>query len=132
MKPTINRITLAVDELRRSIKFYQFGLGLPTRDGVDHAIIDLNGNLALMLIRRAEFTELAWMAKQTHAPRGTTECILSYFASSQEEVDTLLRRAVDAGGVLSEAPNQKPWGYAGYIKDPDGHIWEIMWNPRLP
>jgi uncharacterized glyoxalase superfamily protein PhnB len=46
-------------------------------------------------------------------------------------VDEVLARAEAAGATLTDAPHERPWGiYSGYFRDPDGHLWEIIWNPR--
>ena len=59
------------------------------------------------------------------------EFSLGYFAGSREAVDDLLKEAQGAGATLTEAPRDRPWGiYSGYFKDPDGHLWEVIWNPQ--
>lgn len=134
MKPSINCITLAVNDLKRSLTFYRDGLGLPTPDIAevdDHAALELEGGLYLVLILRAEFAEFARLANQADAAQGSSECILSYFTASREEVDAILKRVEAAGGTIAGQAKDKPWGYAGYFTDPDGHLWEIMWNPKL-
>ena len=134
MKATINCITLPVDDIQQSFKFYQDGLGLtaekPTEDA-DHVAFTLEGKLYLVIILREEFRKFATKAKQTYAPKGSSECILSCFTGSKEEVDIIISRAAAAGAVTTGEPKQEPWGYAGYFNDPDGHVWEIMWNSNL-
>jgi predicted lactoylglutathione lyase len=71
------------------------------------------------------------MAGQSNAPKGSSECILSYFTESKGEVDTILQRIASAGGLSAGDPMEQPWGYAGYFRDPDGHLWEVMYNPDL-
>jgi len=47
-------------------------------------------------------------------------------------VDALLGQAETAGAALTGQPHDRPWGiYSGYFRDPDGHLWEVMWNPQL-
>jgi catechol 2,3-dioxygenase-like lactoylglutathione lyase family enzyme len=37
-----------------------------------------------------------------------------------------------AGAAVTEPPHDRPWGiYSGYFHDPDGHLWEVIWNPAL-
>ncbi|TML02790.1 MAG: hypothetical protein E6G36_11055 [Actinobacteria bacterium] len=51
--------------------------------------------------------------------------------ASRAEVDALLAQAKAAGATLTDEPHERPWGiYSGYFRDPDGHLWEIIWNPR--
>lgn len=133
MEPRIICITLAVDSIERSNLFYRDGLGLPIPDiteGADHIPIELQGNLYLVLTLRPEFAQFTALANQADAVRGSSECILSYFASSKEEVDTILKRVEAAGGTIPGQPKDQPWGYAGFFVDPDGHMWEIVWNPQ--
>ena len=53
-------------------------------------------------------------------------------AKSEKEVDTVLKEARAAGAALVKAPQKVSWGvYSGYFADPDGHLWEVAWNPDL-
>jgi uncharacterized protein len=64
---------------------------------------------------------------------GSGEVGLGRFADSRDAVDQLLRRAEAAGARLKEAPRDRPWGiYSGSFEDPDGHLWEVIWNPKVP
>ncbi len=135
MKPAINCITLPVDDLKKSLAFYRDGLGLPAqfsaelKDGADRTAFELAVDLWLVLMPRAEFAKCTKIAHQPDAPRGSSECILSYFAASKEDVDAILKRANAAGGAVPGEAEER--GYSGYFTDPDGHLWEIMWKPAL-
>lgn len=139
MKPTINCITLPVDDLQRSLVFYRDGLRLPTDGSTgfsleeDHIAIELQGGLYLVLIQRARFSQFTRLSRQSasEAAGAAPGCMLSYFAGSHDEVDALVASAVAAGGQAGERPSQQEWGYAGYVKDPDGHLWEISWNLEI-
>ena len=80
---------------------------------------------------RAEFAKCTKIAHQPDAPRDSSECILSYFAASKEDVDAILKRANAASGAVSGEAEDQPWGFSEYFTDPDGHLWEIMWKPTL-
>lgn len=140
VKPQINVITLAVDDLEKSIAFYRDGLGLPTK-GIMGAefqgsateaagavcFFHMSGDLIFALYPRSE---LAKDANLPRTPASSLEFSIGYLADSKDEVDRLLERARAAGGTLPDAPRDRPWGiYSGYFKDPDGHLWEIIWNP---
>lgn len=129
----IHCITFAVDDLERARTFYRDGIGLPVDDKPteDHLAIKLPDGLYLVLILREGFSEFTKLTNQMEAARGVSECILSYFGESEEEVDAIMERAEKAGGMVACPPTIQQWGYAGYIKDPDGHIWEIMFNPEM-
>jgi predicted lactoylglutathione lyase len=135
MSTRIHCITLAVDDLKKAHAFYRDGAGLPMpdiNDETDHIPIELPGNLYLVLVRRADFTQYTKLTNQTDTARGSSECILSYFAASKEAVDALLKRVEAAGGTVPSQATDQPWGYAGFFTDPDGHMWEIVWNPNFP
>ncbi len=142
MKAQVNVITLAVDDLARSIAFYRDGLGLPTKGifGTEFAgsvtepagavcFFELSGGLILALYPRSE---LAKDAKLPNAPASSLEFSLGYLAESKEAVDRVVEQAQVAGATVTDAPHQRPWGiYSGYFKDLDGHLWEIIWNPKM-
>lgn len=134
MKPRITVITLGVDDLERSVHFYRDGLGLPTKGivGVEYphgavAFFMLHGGLRLALYPRAD---LAWDAGIAATPPSTTEFSIAHNVGSREDVDVVLSQAEAAGGVVVKAGHETFWGgYGGYFKDPDGHLWEVAWNP---
>jgi catechol 2,3-dioxygenase-like lactoylglutathione lyase family enzyme len=132
-------ITLAVDDLDRSVAFYRDGLGWPTEGivgqefhdevtGADGTIafFNLDGGLLLGLYERAN---LAKDASLPPGPPSSTEFSLGVPGESQAEVDKLLRQVEAAGGTLTAPAHMRPFGvYSGYFTDPDGHLFEIAWN----
>jgi catechol 2,3-dioxygenase-like lactoylglutathione lyase family enzyme len=140
MDPKIFFITLAVDDLDRSLAFYRDGLGWPTEGivgqefhdeltGADGtiAMFTLDGGLLLALYERAN---LAKDASLPAAPPSSTEFSLGIPAGSRDEVNRLLSQAEAAGGTLTAPAHMRPFGvYSGYFTDPDGHLFEIAWNP---
>lgn len=142
MKPRINVITLAVDDLERALKFYRDGLGLPSEGiiGTEFegdatnpsgaiALFELHGDLIFALYPR---TELAKDAKRQQGTPNSTEFSLGYAVSSKEEVDIVLQKAEATGATITDYPHDRPWGiYSGYFEDLDGHLWEVLWNPGL-
>ena len=140
MDPHIDVITLAVDDLDRSLAFYRDGLGLATSgvtgtrfagDEVNAAgavvMFDLRGGLVLALYPRSE---LAKDAGIPFGPPKTGELSIGHLVESRAGVDALLARAERAGAIRTGQPHDRPWGiYSGYFRDPDGHLWEIIWNP---
>lgn len=129
MKPRINIITVAVDNLERSLAFYRDGLGWPTEgivDDADHVAFELKNGLFFVLYPR---TTLAADAGQPNAAPSSVEFVLSHFVPNREDVDALLKHVESIGGTPLESMVDQPWGYSRQFKDPDGHIWEIMWHP---
>ncbi len=136
MKPRITVLTLGVDDLERSLAFYRDGLGLPT-EGIagtefEHgavAFFGLHGGLTLALWERAN---IAWDAGLTQTAPSPTEFTIGHNVNSREEVDAVMEQARAAGAAITKPPGETFWGgYAGYFQDPDGHLWEIAWNPQL-
>ncbi len=142
MDPRIDVITLAVADLDRALVFYRDGLGLESEGVIGTefvgdevtpagavALFKLQGGLLLSLYPRTE------LAKDADVPLGAPksgEFSIGQLVSSRAEVDALLDRAQAAGASVSTPPHDRPWGiYSGYFRDPDGHLWEIIWNPRM-
>jgi catechol 2,3-dioxygenase-like lactoylglutathione lyase family enzyme len=92
-------------------------------------MFQLQGGLILALWPR---TELAKDANVPFGPPKTGEFSIGHAVASQAAVDALLAQAEAAGATLTDQPHDRAWGiYSGYFRDPDGHLWEIMWNPQL-
>ncbi len=135
MKPRITLITLGVDDLARAVRFYRDGLGLRT-DGIvgtefEHgavAFFELQAGLRLALWPR---TSIAHDAGIAPSGRGATEFTIGHNVSSKGEVDAVMAQAKVAGAVIVKPAHDTFWGgYAGYFQDPDGHLWEVAWNPQ--
>jgi catechol 2,3-dioxygenase-like lactoylglutathione lyase family enzyme len=134
MQPRITLITLGVDDLERAVAFYRDGLGWRT-DGIvgrefEHgavAFFELDGGLKLALWPRAS------IAHDTGLPlaaRSATELTLAHNVASRAEVDGVMAEAARAGATIVKVPADTFYGgYAGYFQDPDGHVWEVAWNP---
>lgn len=134
VKPTLNCVTLPVNNLQQSFRFYRETLGLSAdepEDKSDHVAFTLADRLYLVIILRSEFVKFTAFVDQADAPQGVSECVLSYFAGSSAEVDATLEKARRANALAVSDAKEQDWGYAGYFKDPDGHLWEIMWNKGL-
>jgi uncharacterized glyoxalase superfamily protein PhnB len=136
MKPRITVITLGVNDLEAALKFYRDGLGLPTQGIVgqefEHgavAFFELQSGVQLALWKRAD---LAHDAQIAQSPASTTEFSLGHNVGSKAEVDAVMEQARRAGAAIIKPAQDTFWGgYAGYFTDPDGHLWEVVWNPNL-
>jgi catechol 2,3-dioxygenase-like lactoylglutathione lyase family enzyme len=136
MKPRITVITLGVDDLEKSLRFYRDGLGLPTAGIVgtefEHgavAFFDLQAGLKLALWPRASIAHDAGIAA---GPPTATEFTIGHNVASKAEVDAVMQQAAGAGAVIKKTAHDTFWGgYAGYFTDPDRHLWEVVWNPAL-
>ncbi|HSF05045.1 MAG TPA: VOC family protein [Methylomirabilota bacterium] len=136
MRPRITVITLGVDDLERSLRFYRDGLGLSTEGIIgqefEHgavAFFDLQAGLRLALWPRKSISHDSGLALGGPSP---TELTLGHNASSKAEVDAVMEQAKKAGAVIVKPAQETFWGgYAGYFQDPDRHLWEVAWNPQL-
>jgi catechol 2,3-dioxygenase-like lactoylglutathione lyase family enzyme len=136
MQPYVTLITLGVDDLERAVRFYRDGLGWPTKGIVgrefEHgavAFFDLRQGLKLALWPR---DSLAHDSGVPRAPASGTELSLGHNVRSREEVDAVMDQAARAGAAIVKPAGPAFWGgYSGYFQDPDGHLWEIAWNPKL-
>jgi len=129
MKPRISMITLGVRHLAASVRFYEAGLGFPRMESPPEvAFFTLNGSW-LALYDRHALAEDAAVSPEGTGFEGFT---LSHNVASEAEVETIMRQALGAGATLAKAAQKTDWGgYAGYFKDPDGHLWEIAHNPHF-
>ena len=135
MKPQISILTLAADNLEKSVRFYRDGLGWKTRGivGADYdygaaAFFDLQQGLALALWPRESLAHEVGVELQAPA---MTEFMLSQCVAEKAQVEEVLQQAAQAGGqIIKPAHDTLLGGYAGIFKDPDGHLWEIAWNPE--
>ncbi|MFJ1292641.1 VOC family protein [Paracoccus yeei] len=136
MKARISVLTIGVTDLKRSVCFYRDGLGLPTKGIVgqefEHgavAFFDLSGGLKLALWAQANIAHDTGLPMQPVSPTAVT---IGHNVASRHEVDEVMAAASRAGaGVIRSAQDTFYGGYAGYFRDPDGHLWEIVWNPDL-
>jgi catechol 2,3-dioxygenase-like lactoylglutathione lyase family enzyme len=135
VKPRVTLITVGVDDLERSVRFYRDGLGLKTDGivGTDFeqgavAFFELQSGLRLALWPRKSLAHDAGFAV---GPRSATEFSLGHNVASKSEVDAVMAQAESAGATIVKGAHDTFWGgYAAYFQDPDGHLWEVVWNPQ--
>lgn len=136
MKPRITVITLGVDDLERALAFYRDGLGLESTGIVgkefEHgavAFFKMQNGLQLAIWPRSS------IAHDSGLPIGkssSTEFTLGHNVRTSDEVDSVMNQAEKAGAKIIKPAEETFWGgYAGYFTDPDGHLWEVVWNPQL-
>jgi catechol 2,3-dioxygenase-like lactoylglutathione lyase family enzyme len=136
MKPRITVLTLGVSDLERSLRFYRDGLGFPTQGIVgtefEHgtvAFFELQAGLMLAVWPRESIAHDSGLPVSPSSP---TELTLGHNVASREDVDDVMTQARDAGATIVKPAQPTFWGgYAGYFQDPDGHLWEVVWNPQF-
>jgi uncharacterized protein len=135
MKPRITLITIGVDDLERSLRFYRDGLGLKT-DGIvgaefEHgavAFFELQAGLKLALWPRKSIAHDSGLPLEKSS---ATEFTIGHNIASKAEDDAVMAHAKSAGAAIVKPAHDTFWGgYAGYFQDPDRHLWEVAWNPQ--
>jgi catechol 2,3-dioxygenase-like lactoylglutathione lyase family enzyme len=131
MEQRLTAVTLGVADLQRARRFYEKGLGWSASlaGDKDVAFFQANG-LVIALWGRAN---LAKDANLKDDGGGFSGIALAHNVRSREEVDAVLAKAGHAGARILKPGQDTFWGgYAGYFADPDGHMWEVAWNPFWP
>ncbi len=128
MEPRLSLITLGVADVARSRRFYE-ALGWRASGASQAAVTFFQlGGMALSLWGRADLARDAGVADSP----GFGGVALAHNARTRELVDTILAEAAAAGGRIVKPGIPTFWGgYAGYFTDPDGHLWEVAWNPHF-
>jgi uncharacterized protein len=138
MQPRLSVLTLAVRDLEASLRFYRDGLRLPTQGIVgrefEHgavAFFDLAGGVKLAIWNQEDLAHDAGLTVSPGCPTGFS---IGHNVASREQVDQVMEEARAAGAdIVKPAQDTFYGGYAGYFRDPDGHLWEVVWNPaNLP
>jgi uncharacterized glyoxalase superfamily protein PhnB len=120
---------LGVADVIRSLLFYREGLGFPVHndhEGDEAVFFALEGSW-LSIYPREKLAEDAEVSAEGSGFSGIT---LAHNVGSRQEVDAVFDQAIRAGARPVKIPQDVFWGgYSGYFSDPDGHLWEIAWNP---
>jgi predicted lactoylglutathione lyase len=126
MEPRVSLITLGVTDLARARAFYE-ELGWRGHE-VEETVFIQAGAQAIVLWGRDKVAADAGVTDDGRDAFGSIT--LAHNVGSREEVDAIVDAAARAGGQVTKAPTETFYGgYAGFFRDPDGHVWEIAWNP---
>lgn len=136
MQPHITILTLGVDDLDRAVAFYRDGLGLTTQGivGADIengavAFFKLHGGLRLALWPRQSIAADTGLPV---SPRAPSDLTIGHNVDSPQAVDAVMAQALSAGATQIKPAHKTFYGgYAGYFQDPEGHVWEVAFNPGL-
>jgi len=130
MEPRVSLITLGVGDLRRSKAFY-VALGFKASSvGGDEVVFLQAGAVALCLFPRESLACDAGVAAEGEGFRGIA---IAHNVRRKDEVDAVIAEAVAAGADIVKPAHDAVWGgRSGYFVDPDGHLWEVAWNPHFP
>ncbi len=130
MQPRLSLVTLGVESVTRARAFYE-ALGFKASSASQEGVAFFRaGGVVLGLYGREALAADAGVASRGSGFRGVA---LAHNCRSQAEVDAVLAEAVRCGATLIEAAREVFWGgYSGYFADPDGHLWEVAFNPHWP
>ena len=130
MDQRLSIVTLGVADLAASRSFYQsLGWKASAAASNDDIVFFQLGGIILSLYDRAALARDA----RLEPGEGFGGVALAYNGRSKEEVDATLAAAEAAGGRILKPAEEVFWGgYSGYFADPDGHPWEVAWNPHFP
>jgi uncharacterized protein len=127
MEQRLSLVTLGVADLDQSLRFYQ-ALGWRRHNTHPEVAFFQAGGMVLALWSRESLAADAHLPPSGSGFRGIA---LGYNTRSREEVDAVLDEARAAGGTIPKPAEDAFWGgYSGYFADPDGHLWEVAWNPE--
>lgn len=127
MDQRLSLVTLGVADLARARTFYEQGLGWRRGNTEDEVAFYQLPGIVLAIWDR---TELAADAGIPDGPAGFGGFALAYNTRTHDEVEEVLHLAQQAGGTVTKAATETEWGgFSGYFTDPDGHLWEVAFNP---
>src|SRR5687767_15049011 len=134
MKARITVLTIGVDDLGRSLRFYRDGLGFQTKGIVGKefphgavAFFDLEDGLRLAIWPREDLAHDSTLPQSAPSP---TNFSIGHNVGSEREVEEVMAQALRAGArIVKKAQKTFYGGYAGYFQDPDGHLWDVVFNP---
>lgn len=132
MEPRISLITLGVDDLERAQGFYEaIGWKRAKASVAGEVAFYQAGGSGLVLWG---WRKLAGDAQVAPWGEGFRRSALAHNVRTRDEVDQVLAAAADAGGLITKPGEDSPHfeGRSGYFSDPDGHLWEVAWNPSFP
>ncbi len=130
MKPRIHLITLGVKDLKRSRKFYEKGMGFEVSSASEGDIVFFHTGGSVLALY--PWKALAKDAKADPKGSGFRGVTLAHNVDKKEFVSVVLEQAEEAGGKIIKPAQDAFWGgHSGYFADPDGHLWEVAWNPHF-
>jgi len=119
-------INLPVKDLKKSMVFFEklgFSFNMQFTDD-SAACLMIGKNIYAMLLLEKFFK--TFTNKEIADAKKTTEVLIAIDAESREEVDEMIRKAVDAGGATYRNPQDHGWMYGHSFADLDGHQWEVL------
>ncbi len=131
MEQRLSLVTLGVEDLARAKSFYE-KLGWRALPGPESVVFFQCPGMIIALWSREELAKDAGLYARGRADKeGFSGIALAYNARTRDEVDAVLKEAQKAGAELLKPAADTFWGgYSGYFRDPEGHVWEVAFNPH--
>ena len=128
MKQKLSIVTLGVESIKLSKEFYEGVLGfVPTKDSNENVVFYDMGTMQLGLF---QWEQLAKDASVDKEGNGFRRVAIAHNEPDKESVDSLFAELKEKGVKIVKEPEDVFWGgYSGYFTDPDGHLWEVAYNP---
>jgi len=133
VEPRVSLLTLGVSDLERAVAFYRDGLGWPKSDvGGDEVAFFNAGGVVIALFPRPSFAADADIDVDHVEGGGFPRISLAHNVAEEEQVDSVLVEAAEAGATIVKEAQEIFFGRHGFFADPDGFLWEVAWNPSFP
>ena len=133
MEPRLSLITLGYADLDRTVRFYRDGLGFPLSPASqDDVAFFRTGGVVLALFPRGKLAADSGVPDDGK-PGGFGGFTIAHNVREKADVGAVLAQAAAAGGRVVKPAQDAFWGgHHGCFADPDGHLWEVAWNPFFP
>jgi uncharacterized protein len=128
MYPRLNMVMVSTQDVDALRQFYETGLGwTPWMPATPASVLYKLGTVVLV------FLNAAYQAKESGIEGAASpKSIWAIFVDSRQEVETVFKRAIAAGGTITSALRDRDGGlYSGYFADPEGNGWEVVWSPHM-
>ncbi|MEE8515254.1 MAG: VOC family protein [Alphaproteobacteria bacterium] len=131
MEQRLSMITLGVADLPRAVAFYENVIGWKAAPSPSEiAFFDLGG-IVFSLYSQVDMAKDMNAAADDDGKFASKGFALAHNVRSKEDVDAIFSRLKDKGATIIKQPEEVFWGgYSGYFSDPDGHAWEVAYNPH--
>lgn len=133
MKIRTTIVCLPVQDLDKTLTFYKNVFEIPDIQAEEEMITVELPNLSLFLMETNAFETYSRKAgRGVQFPKENVGMIISCALMTKEDVDTALEKTPSYGGAVTDKAtvNETHGGYIGYISDPDGHLWELVYPPQ--
>ena len=134
MQQQLSVVTLGVKDLARARKFYESLGWQASSKSKDNVVFFQLPGMSLALYGQSDLAREAGLVEDPNPSRDLNfrGVALSHNVEKKEDVEQVLQQAQKAGGQIRKVAQPAPWGgHYGFFTDPDHHLWEVVWNPKV-